>query len=184
MCVVAGVTKGAATWMSSIRSVRTVGTRIFLSSPPTGSLTDDRVGQLLHIAYAYVQMLLYEPLLGWVPQNGRDSMDPEVLQYLIRYISVARNIVSTGMSIHKAKVANFSSRSTMISTTYSAIMSLIVFLLNMPAPSGTKGAVLEEAFEGKGLLERLAPKSRLANEYLQKLKEGVLGGRERPQEIC
>ncbi|KAE8380009.1 fungal-specific transcription factor domain-containing protein [Aspergillus bertholletiae] len=129
----------------------------------------ERVRQLLRIAYAYVRMVLYEPVLQWMPRAREGSVDPQVLDYVVKYIAVARDIVGTGVLIHKGHIANYSSRSTMVSTTYSAILSLIVFLLNIPAPSGTKGVVFKEALEGRRTLEDLSSRSRIADRYVRKL---------------
>ncbi|OJJ94627.1 hypothetical protein ASPACDRAFT_65076 [Aspergillus aculeatus ATCC 16872] len=133
------------------------------------SLQTERIRQLLRIAYAYVQMALYEPLLELAPRNAECDIDPSVLSYLKLYFTVTRNLVSTGYSIHRMNVMNYSARATMVSTTYAAIMSLTVFMLKIPAPSATKGVVLQEAFEGKTIIEELAPRSSLATEFLQKL---------------
>ncbi|RAK72678.1 uncharacterized protein BO72DRAFT_531657 [Aspergillus fijiensis CBS 313.89] len=134
-----------------------------------GSVQIERIRQLLRIAYAYVQMALYEPLLELTPRNAESYIDPSTLSYLKLYFTVTRNLVSAGYSLHRTNVVNYSARSTMLSTTYAAIMSLTVFMLKIPASSATKGAVLREAFEGKTIIEELAPKSSLATEYLQKL---------------
>ncbi|KAL3455988.1 hypothetical protein BJX64DRAFT_294518 [Aspergillus heterothallicus] len=57
----------------------------------------------------------------------------------------------------------------MISTTHSAILSLIVFLLNIPAPTGTKGVVYKEILAGRRTLEELSPRNTLADQYVKKL---------------
>ncbi|PIG82257.1 hypothetical protein AARAC_000006 [Aspergillus arachidicola] len=134
-----------------------------------GSVQTERIRQLLRIAYAYVQMALYEPLLELTSRTASSYIDPLILSYLKLYYTVTRNLVSAGYSIHRTKVINYSARSTMVSTTYAAIKSLTVFILKIPASSATKGVVLREAFEGKAIIEELAPKSSLATEYLQKL---------------
>ncbi|KAE8420037.1 fungal-specific transcription factor domain-containing protein [Aspergillus pseudocaelatus] len=133
------------------------------------TLQVERIRQLLRIAYAYVQMVLYEPLVRCMPKQAESFVDPQILDYVMKYASVMRNIVSTGVSIHKAHAVNYSSRSTMISTTYSAILSLIVFILNIPAPSGTKAMIFKEALEGREILEELSSRNKLADRYVQKL---------------
>lgn len=132
-------------------------------------LTDESACQLLRIAHAYVQMVLYEPLFQCVPRQAVDFVDPQIFDYVMKYTSATRRIVSTGVLIHKTHVANYSSRSTMISTTYTAILSLIVFLLNIPAWSGTKGVIFKETLEGREVLEGLSSRSKLADRYVQKL---------------
>jgi hypothetical protein len=104
-----------------------------------------------------------------MPRQPQGFVDPLILDFVMKYASFTKNIVSTGVSIHKTHVANYSSRSTMISTTYSAILSLIVFILNVPAPSGVKGAIFKETLEGRTTLEELSARNKLADQYVQKL---------------
>ena len=132
-------------------------------------LTDGSARQLLRIAYAYVNMVLYEPLVQCMPKQTEGFIDPQIIDYVMKYTSVTRSIVNTGVLIHKTHVANYSSRSTMISTTYSAILSLIVFILNVPASSGTKGIIFKEVLEGRKTLEELSSRNELADRYMQKL---------------
>ncbi|KAK1145720.1 Gypsy retrotransposon integrase-like protein 1 [Aspergillus melleus] len=129
----------------------------------------ERACQLLRIAHAYVQMVLYEPLVQCISRQNDAFIGSPMFDYLMKYSSATRRIVSTGISIHKSRVANYSSRSTMISTTYSAILSLIVFLLNVPASSNTKSVIFKETLEGREVLEELSSRSKLADEYIQKL---------------
>ena len=104
-----------------------------------------------------------------MPKQAESFVCPQTRDYVMKYASVMRNIVSTGVSIHKTHVVNYSSRCTMISTTYSAILSLIVFILNIPAPSGTKAMIFKEALEGREILEELSSRNKLADQYVQKL---------------
>ncbi|KAK8199040.1 fungal transcriptional regulatory protein [Phyllosticta capitalensis] len=128
-----------------------------------------RVRQLLRMAYAHTQMMLYRPFLHYVSKSPNcSSLDKRAYACASACISVSRNIIHITMEMKKRDMLNGAYWFTMY-TTFFAIMTLIYFALENPE-SPTSREVLKEAYEGKEVLESLAKRSMAADRCTRTLK--------------
>jgi len=121
-----------------------------------------RVQQLLRIAYAHVQMILYRPFLHYVSQSCQTGpVDKRSYACAAAGVSVSRNVVHITGEMKKRGLLVGSYWFTMY-TTFFAILSLIFFVLENP-DSGTSRDILKDANEGKETLASLARRSLAAD---------------------
>ncbi|KAI9888916.1 MAG: hypothetical protein M1814_006148 [Vezdaea aestivalis] len=122
----------------------------------------ERVQQLLRMAFAHVQMLLYRPFLHYASQNVRSKTgDKRSYACAAACISVARNIVHITSNM---KQRGFLAGSYWLSmyTTFFAILSLVFYVLENPNDE-TSAACWQDAIEGKETLASLARRSHAAD---------------------
>ena len=146
--------------------------RCITSKPRTSQhmLTDlpYRVQQLLRMAYAHVQMLLYRPFLHYASQRVRPKEgDKRSYACAAACISVSRNVIHI--------TSNMKSRGLLIGaywltmyTTFFAIISLVFYVLENPNGE-TSAACFRDASEGKEALASLARRSNAADRCMTTL---------------
>ena len=122
-----------------------------------------RVQQLLRLAYAHVQMMLYRPFLHYVSRKtckGK-NMDERSYACAAACVSVSRNIVHITTEMKKRGLLVGAYWFTMY-TTFFAILSLVFFVLeNLDKPGSHE--ILEDANDGKDALNGLARRSQAAD---------------------
>ncbi|MCJ1384814.1 hypothetical protein MMC17_007932 [Xylographa soralifera] len=131
---------------------------------PGGSATPElsRVQQLLRMAYAHVQMMLYRPFLHYVASSyhaGR--FDKRSYACAAACVSVSRNIVHITAEMKRRDLLIGSYWFTMY-TTFFAILALVFFVLENPN-SSTSQDILKDAIEGREILASLAKRSMAAD---------------------
>ncbi|KAH8815871.1 fungal-specific transcription factor domain-containing protein [Xylogone sp. PMI_703] len=136
-----------------------------MSLRPGGDATPDvmRVRQLLRLAYAHVQMMLYRPFLHYVSRRSSANkvMDDRSYACAAACVSVSRNIVHITSEMKKRGLLIGAYWFTMY-TTFFAILSLVFFVLENPDKDGSK-EILADANAGKDALVGLARKSLAAD---------------------
>ncbi|KAI9872540.1 MAG: hypothetical protein M1830_001505 [Pleopsidium flavum] len=121
-----------------------------------------RVQQLLRIAYAHVQMMLYRPFLHYVSQSCQTRpVDKRSYACAAACVSVSRNVVHITGEMKKRGLLIGAYWFTMY-TTFFAILSLIFFVLENP-DSATSHDILRDANEGKETLASLSRRSMAAD---------------------
>ncbi|MCJ1389554.1 hypothetical protein MMC18_002411 [Xylographa bjoerkii] len=131
---------------------------------PGGSATPElsRVQQLLRMAYAHVQMVLYRPFLHYVAQSYHGGrIDKRSYACAAACVSVSRNIVHITAEMKRRELLIGAYWFTMY-TTFFAILALVFFVLENP-DSSTSQDILKDALEGKELLASLAKRSMAAD---------------------
>jgi hypothetical protein len=115
-----------------------------------------RVQQLLRMAYAHVQMMLYRPFLHYVSArySSGKSLDERAYACAAACVSVSRNIVHITTEMKRRGVLLGAYWFTMY-TTFFAILSLAFFVLENPDKDGAI-EILEEANAGKNALRDFA----------------------------
>lgn len=135
-------------------------------------LTLDSVRQLLRMAYAHTQMMLYRPFVHYVSKSPTcASLDKRAYACASACISVSRNIIHITAEMKKRGMLNGCYWFTMY-TTFFSIMTLVYFALENPE-SPTSQDVLKEAYEGKDVLEGLAKRSMAADRCTSTLRVGL-----------
>ncbi|KAL1641248.1 Gypsy retrotransposon integrase-like protein 1 [Diplodia intermedia] len=133
------------------------------------SILITRVRQLLRMAYAHTQMMLYRPFVHYVSKSPTcASLDKRAYACASACISVSRNIIHITAEMKKRGMLNGCYWFTMY-TTFFSIMTLVYFALENPE-SPTSQDVLKEAYEGKDVLEGLAKRSMAADRCTSTLK--------------
>lgn len=128
-----------------------------------------RVRQLLRMAYAHTQMMLYRPFVHYVSKSPNcASLDKRAYACASACISVSRNIIHITAEMKKRGMLNGCYWFTMY-TTFFSIMTLVYFALENPE-SPTSQDVLKEAYEGKDVLEGLAKRSMAADRCTSTLR--------------
>lgn len=121
-----------------------------------------RVQQLLRMAYAHVQMMLYRPFLHYVSQSCQTKpVDKRSYACAAACVSVSRNIVHITGEMKKRGLLIGAYWFTMY-TTFFAILALIFFVLENP-DSSTSQDILRDASEGRDTLASLARRSLAAD---------------------
>ncbi|MCJ1479485.1 hypothetical protein MMC13_008171 [Lambiella insularis] len=131
---------------------------------PSGSETPElaRVQQLLRLAYAHVQMILYRPFLHYVTQSYHTGkVDKRSYACAAACVSVSRNIVHITAEMKRRGLLIGAYWFTMY-TTFFAILALAFFVLENPN-SNTTHDILRDALEGKEILASLAKRSMAAD---------------------
>lgn len=135
-------------------------------------LIPSRVRQLLRMAYAHTQMMLYRPFVHYVSKSPNcASLDKRAYACASACISVSRNIIHITAEMKKRGMLNGCYWFTMY-TTFFSIMTLVYFALENPE-SPTSQDVLKEAYEGKDVLEGLAKRSMAADRCTSTLRVGL-----------
>jgi hypothetical protein len=121
------------------------------------------VQQLLRLAYAHVQMMLYRPFLHYVSQKScaGKAIDDRSYACAAAGVSVSRNIVHITTEMKKRGLLVGAYWFTMY-TTFFAILSLVYFVLNNPDKPGSQ-EILADANDGKEALRGLARRSQAAD---------------------
>ncbi|PVH97557.1 hypothetical protein DM02DRAFT_78411 [Periconia macrospinosa] len=129
-----------------------------------------RVQQLLRMAFAHAQLLLYRPFLHYVSQSNRDksSVDQRAFACASACVSVSRNIIHI-MAEMKRKDLLIGAYWFSMYTTFFAIMTLLYFVLEHP-DSPTSHELFKDAMEGKQLLDDFAKRSLAADRCSATLK--------------
>ncbi|KAI9717750.1 MAG: hypothetical protein M1812_004479 [Candelaria pacifica] len=121
-----------------------------------------RVQQLLRMAYAHVQMVLYRPFLHYVSQNRQSkSIDKRSYACAAACVSVSRNVVHITGEMKRRGLLIGAFWFTMY-TTFFAILSLVYFILENPDDPTNEG-LLRDAYHGKETLASLAKRSMAAD---------------------
>ena len=131
---------------------------------PGGSPTHElsRVQQLLRMAYAHVQMILYRPFLHYVAQRYHSGkIDKRSYACAAACVSVSRNIIHITAEMKRSEMLIGAYWFTMY-TTFFAILALVFFVLENPN-SSTSQDILKDALEGKEVLASLAKRSMAAD---------------------
>ena len=126
-------------------------------------LTLNRVQQLLRLAYAHVQMMLYRPFLHYVSnKSGRNkTIDERSYACAAACVSVSRNVVHICTEMKKRGLLIGAYWFTMY-TTFFSILSLVFFVLENPDKPGSQ-EILADANDGKDTLNGLAQRSQAAD---------------------
>lgn len=128
-----------------------------------------RVQQLLRLAYAHAQVLLYRPFLHFTAADKRSKpIDQRAYACAASYVNVSRNIVHITSQMKQKGLLNGSFWFTMY-TTFFSILSLVYFAAENP-DNPTTEAVLKDAYEGKEILASLATRSMAADRCTATLK--------------
>ncbi|KAI9663980.1 MAG: hypothetical protein M1821_007471 [Bathelium mastoideum] len=121
-----------------------------------------RVQQLLRMAYAHIQMMLYRPFLHYVSQAKKDKVpDPKAYACGMACVSVSRNIVHITAEMKRQGLL-VGSHWFIMYTTFFAVLSLVFYSLENP-DSSTSHEVLRDAYEGRDTLASLAKRSMAAD---------------------
>lgn len=115
-----------------------------------------RQQQVLRLAYAHVQMMLYRPFLHYVSDKTQAGKHVDERSYACAAacVGVSRNIIHITVEMRKRGLLMGAYCHTMY-TTFVAILSLLFFLLENPDKSGTK-EILADVYDGKNTLRSLA----------------------------
>ncbi|KAF4637909.1 hypothetical protein G7Y89_g173 [Cudoniella acicularis] len=122
-----------------------------------------RVQQMLRLAYAHVQMMLYRPFLHYVSRKtcAGKTLDERSYACAAACVSVSRNIVHITAEMKKRDLLHGAYWFTMY-TTFFAILSLVFFVLENADKPGSQ-EILAEASDGNDALNGLARKSQAAD---------------------
>ncbi len=121
-----------------------------------------RVQQLLRMAYAHVQMVLYRPFLHYVSQDCRSkATDKRSYACAAACVSISRNVVHITGEMKRRGLLIGAFWFTMY-TTFFAILSLVFFILENP-DDPTSQDLLRDAYHGKETLASLAKRSMAAD---------------------
>ncbi|KAF2139724.1 uncharacterized protein K452DRAFT_64661 [Aplosporella prunicola CBS 121167] len=143
-----------------------------------------KVRQLLRMAYAHTQMMLYRPFIHYVSKSSNcHTLDKRAYACASACVSVSRNIIHIAVEMKRKGMLNGAYWFTMY-TTFFAIMTLVFFALENPETQTSKD-ILKEAHEGKEVLEALAKRSMAADRctitlkaVFDKLPERIQRGRD------
>jgi hypothetical protein len=122
-----------------------------------------RVQQLLRMAYAHVQMMVYRPFLHYVSQkySTGKTLDDRSYACAAACVSVSRNIVHITTEMKRRGLLIGAYWFT-VYTTFFAILSLAFFVLENPDKPGSQD-ILADAISGKEALNDLAKRSQAAD---------------------
>jgi hypothetical protein len=122
----------------------------------------ERVQQLLRLAYAFAQVLLYRPFLHFTATDKRTKpVDQRAYACAASYVNVARNIIHITSQMKEKGLLNGAFWFVMY-TTFFSILSLVYFAAENP-DNPTTNAVMKDALEGKETLASLASSSMAAD---------------------
>lgn len=122
-----------------------------------------RVQQLLRLAYAHVQMMLYRPFIHYVSQKSctGKAIDERSYACAAACVSVSRNVVHITTEMKRRGLLIGAYWFTMY-TTFFAILSLVYFVTENPDKPGSQ-EILADANDGKDALKGLAKRSQAAD---------------------
>ncbi|KAG9688148.1 hypothetical protein KCU95_g9088, partial [Aureobasidium melanogenum] len=130
-----------------------------------------RAQQLLRIAYAHAQALLYRPFLHFVATDKRSrNIDQRAYTCAASYVNLSRNHIHLCVQMKQKGLLNGAHWFVMY-TTFFAVVSLIYFAAENPQNITTE-AVLKDALQGKEVLASLAKRSMAADRCATTL-EGI-----------
>ncbi|KAI9803684.1 MAG: hypothetical protein M1833_000596 [Piccolia ochrophora] len=122
----------------------------------------ERVQQLLRIAYAHTQMMLYRPFLHYVSQHcSAKTIDKRSYARAAAAVSISRNIIHITTEMKRRHLLLGAYWFTMY-TTYFAILSLVYFVIENPDATESPN-VLKDAKEGRDTLAGLSKRSMAAD---------------------
>ncbi|KAF2449753.1 hypothetical protein P171DRAFT_199257 [Karstenula rhodostoma CBS 690.94] len=129
-----------------------------------------RVQQLLRMAFAHAQLLLYRPFLHYVSSSERSkaSVDQRAFACASACISVSRNIIHISAEMKKRGLLVGAYWFSMY-TTFFSVISIIYFVLENPT-SQTSRELFRDAVEGKELLDYFAKRSLAADRCSETLQ--------------
>lgn len=121
-----------------------------------------RMQQLLRLAYAHAQLLLYRPFLHYVSsKHQKTSVNQRSYACAAACVNVSRNIIQITSDMRRQGLLQGSYWFSMYSTFF-GILSLVFFTLENPQ-SANQNEILSDAREGKETLARLAKRSMAAD---------------------
>ncbi|GAB7353063.1 hypothetical protein MBLNU459_g3613t1 [Dothideomycetes sp. NU459] len=121
-----------------------------------------RAQQLLRIAYAHTQALLYRPFLHFVATDKRSrNIDQRAYTCAASYVNISRNIIHLCVQMKQKGLLNGAHWFIMY-TTFFSVMSLVYFAAENPENATTE-AVMKDAYQGKEVLASLARRSMAAD---------------------
>lgn len=127
-----------------------------------GTNTFSRAQQLLRIAYAHAQAMLYRPFLHFVATDKRShNIDQRAYTCAASYVNLSRNHIHLCVQMKQKGLLNGAHWFVMY-TTFFAVVSLIYFAAENPQNITTE-AVLKDAIQGKEVLASLAKRSMAAD---------------------
>lgn len=132
-----------------------------------------RVQQLLRLAYAHAQVMLYRPFLHFTAKRCT-PVDQRAYACAASYVNVSRNIIHITMQMKDKGLLNGAFWFIMY-TTFFSIMSLIYFAWENPE-NVTTIPVMQDAFEGKRVLASLATRSMAADRCTATLEVSLIVG--------
>ena len=145
-----------------------------------------RVQQLLRLAYAHAQVMLYRPFLHFVATDKRSKpVDQRAYACAASYVNVSRNIIHITTQMKHKGLLNGAFWFIMY-TTFFSILSLVYFAAENP-DNPTTEAVMKDALEGKQVLASLTSRSMAADRctatldvVFNRLPNWMREGRENP----
>ncbi|KAI9793277.1 MAG: hypothetical protein M1835_007348 [Candelina submexicana] len=121
-----------------------------------------RVQQLLRMAYAHVQMVLYRPFLHYVSHTCQSkTVDKRSYACAAACVSISRNVIHITGEMKRRGLLIGAYWFTMY-TTFFGILSLVFFVLENPNDPTSEG-LLRDAYHGKDTLASLAKRSMAAD---------------------
>ncbi|KAM3070325.1 Gypsy retrotransposon integrase-like protein 1 [Clarireedia jacksonii] len=129
-----------------------------------------RIQQLLRLAYAHVQMMLYRPFLHYVSEKScaGKPIDERSYACAAACVSVSRNIIHITTEMKRRGLLVGAYWFSMY-TTFFSIISLVYYVLENPDKNGTS-EILADAKDGKVALDGLAQRSMAADRCSMTLK--------------
>ena len=164
-------------WKNSLPSVL---------SPSQAPARYTRLQQLLRLAYAHVQVMLYRPFLHFVAAEKRQGVvDQRAYACAASYVNVSRNIIHITTQLKQKGFLNGAFWFVMY-TSFFSVLSLVYFAAENP-DNPTTEAVMKDAHEGKQTLAQLSQRSMAADRcaatldiVFQRLPEWLREGRPNP----
>ncbi|KAF2716785.1 fungal transcriptional regulatory protein [Polychaeton citri CBS 116435] len=121
-----------------------------------------RVQQLLRLAYAHTQVMLYRPFLHFVAADkGPNLVDQRAYACAASYVNVSRNIIHITTQMKQKGLLNGAFWFVMY-TAFFSVLSLVYYAAENPDNSATEG-VMKDAIEGKNVLTALSKRSLAAD---------------------
>jgi hypothetical protein len=121
-----------------------------------------RVQQLLRLAYAWAQVMLYRPFLHFVAHEKRkDLKDKRAYACAASFVNVSRNIIHIQTHMQQKGLLNGGYWFCMY-TAFFSILALVYYAAENP-DSETTHALMKDALEGKEVLKSLASHSMAAD---------------------
>jgi hypothetical protein len=121
-----------------------------------------RVQQLLRLAYAYAQVMLYRPFLHFVAHEKRkDLKDKRAYACAASFVNVSRNIIHIQTHMQQKGLLNGGYWFSMY-TAFFSILALVYYAAENP-DSETTHVLMKDAIEGREVLKSLASHSMAAD---------------------
>lgn len=121
-----------------------------------------RAQNMLRLAYAFAQVLLYRPFLHFVATEKRSrQIDTRAYTCAASYVNVARNIIHLCTQMKQKGLLNGAFWFIMY-TTFFSILSLVYFAAENP-DNPTTEALMKDALEGRRVLASIAKRSMAAD---------------------